>query len=309
MLHFKLGTRSSPLALWQANFVADKLQKAGAEVELVQYETKGDKILHQGLAEIGSKGLFTEELEQDLRDRKTDLAVHSAKDVQSVLDIDLELLAFSERELANDVVISFDKNVRLSLLADNEIIGTSSTRRKSFLKHYFPHLVTAEVRGNLQTRIKKLENGQYKAILLAYAGVHRAGFDDLIVEKLPLQQFIPAVGQGCIAIETHKALIQEKKDFLKKHLNHLSTSICLETERAFLATLEGGCSIPIFGYAQINQNNEIIFEGGIISLDGKKMIKIEEKSTENPIAFGKKLAEKLLNAGGDEILEAIKNKK
>ncbi|TAE74100.1 MAG: hydroxymethylbilane synthase [Bacteroidetes bacterium] len=306
MLHFRLGTRSSPLALWQANFVADILKNAGATIELVQYETVGDKILNRSLAEIGNKGLFTEELEQDLRLKNTDLAVHSAKDVQSVLDDDLELLAFCERELANDVVMSFDKNVRLSLLNENQIVGTSSTRRKAFLKYYFPILQTAEVRGNLQTRIKKLENGQYKAILLAYAGVRRAGLESLIVEKLDLQQFTPAVGQGSVAIETHKELAKEKKDFLKKHLNHHQTSICLETERAFLATLEGGCSIPIFGYAHINSAQKIVFEGGIISLNGKEMIKIKEISTENPIIFGKKLAEKLLNQGGDKILAEIK---
>jgi hydroxymethylbilane synthase len=308
MLHFKLGTRSSPLALWQANYVAAKLIKAGASVELVKYETKGDKILNQSLAAIGSKGLFTEELEEDLRLQKIDLAVHSAKDVQSVLDDDLELLAFAQREIANDVVISFDKNIKLSDLTPEDIIGTSSTRRKAFLQHYYPHLQTNDVRGNLQTRIKKLENRQYKVLLLAYAGVVRANFAHLIVEILPLTQFIPAVGQGSVAIETHKKLDKEKQHFIKNNINHIDTESCLLAERAFLGTLQGGCSIPIFGHATLNEKKEIELNGGIISLDGKKLLNFTEKSNQ-PELLGKQMAEKLLNEGGDKILEEIKKQR
>ena len=267
----KIGTRGSKLALWQSEYIANLLNQAGIDTELVLIETKGDKILNQSLSKIGSKGLFTSELEEKLRDGSIDIAVHSAKDMQSTLDADLEIIAFNKREKVNDVLISFDKSIRLSGLNENQIVGTSSTRRIAMLLHYYPHIKTADIRGNLQTRMQKLQDGNYTAIILAYAGVCRMGLEEHIVEYLPLEQFTPAVGQGSIAIEAAKSLSSVKKETIRQLANHTETEICLLAERAYLKTLQGGCSIPVFGLATI-ENDQIVLDGGIISLDGQKML-------------------------------------
>src|SRR6476620_696630 len=247
----RIGTRGSKLALWQAYHVEEKLQAAGLQTEIVIITTKGDKILDRSLAKIGSKGVFTEELEDSLRDGSIDMAVHSAKDVQSVLADEFELLAFMERENPSDVVLSFDPN--FSLDKEGIVVGTSSTRRKALLKKFYPHVQTVEARGNLQTRLQKLEEKQFDALLLAYAGVHRMDYGKWVTEVLSLDKFIPAVGQGSVAIETAKNLEPAKKETLKKILDHKETAVCLKTERAFLRTMEGGCSIPSFALASYHE--------------------------------------------------------
>lgn len=305
-MHIRIGTRGSKLALWQANYVADLLKKGGATTELVMVETKGDKILNKALSKIGSKGVFTEELEEHLRQKEVDIAVHSAKDVQSTLPDDLELIAFSEREAVHDVLISFNSDARLETFNSSYIIGTSSTRRIAQLKHYFPKIRTADVRGNLQTRMKKLEKGNYDALILAYAGVHRMDFSHAIVEHLPTDKFIPAVGQGCVAIEAAKNLDNDKLTLIRQCVNNETTEQCLKAERSFLKTLEGGCSIPVFGLATI-QNNQIELNGGVISLNGQQLIKDKVTGNLNDgEAIGKQLAEAILNAGGEEVLSEIK---
>jgi hydroxymethylbilane synthase len=199
-MKIKIGTRSSKLALWQAYYIQDLLKAAEVDSELVLIETKGDQILDRSLAKIGSKGVFTQELEDQLRAGTIDIAVHSAKDLQSSLPDDLSIIAFTERERVNDVLVSHDKS--LSLTGGREfVVGTSSTRRVAMLKHFCPHITTVDMRGNLQTRLRKLEEGQCDALLLAYAGVHRMEYDDLIAEYLPTHDFTPAVGQGSVAIE------------------------------------------------------------------------------------------------------------
>lgn len=303
----RIGTRGSKLALWQAYHVEDKLKAAGLATEIVIFTTKGDKILDVSLSKIGSKGVFTEELEDDLRSGNIDIAVHSAKDVQSVLADDLELLAFLERENPSDVVVSF--NPDFSLEKENIVVGTSSTRRRALLKRFYPHAKTVECRGNLQTRLQKLEEKQFDAMLLAYAGVHRMDYLKWVTQILPLTQFIPAVGQGSVAVEAAKNMDPALRGKLISILNHEPTAICLKTERAFLRTMEGGCSIPSFALAQIT-GNQVSITGGIISLDGKEMI-AETFSGEFSEAesLGRKLAETVLSKGGKEILAEIRAQK
>lgn len=305
-MHIKIGTRGSKLALWQAYHVENLLQKGGVTTEIVTIETKGDQILDRSLSKIGSKGVFTQELEDQLRIGGIDIAVHSAKDLQSELDDDFEIIAFTEREHANDVLVSH--NTDLSLKSGEPfVVGTSSTRRIAILKHFYPHIITVDMRGNLQTRLRKLEEGHCDALLLAYAGVHRMGYDDKIAEHLLLDEFTPAVGQGSVAIECAVSLDCDKKELLKELLNHVATESCLLTERAFLKRLQGGCSIPVFGLATLSEG-EISISGGIVSLNGAELIRcFASGSVAFPIELGTSLAEELLNSGGERVLREIRS--
>lgn len=304
-MHIKIGTRGSKLALWQAYYVEDLLQKGGVETEIVIIETKGDQILDRSLSKIGSKGVFTQELEDQLKSGGIDIAVHSAKDLQSHLDEAFEIVAFTEREHANDVLVSHDMTLSLKS-GESFTVGTSSTRRVAILKHFYPHIKTVDMRGNLQTRLRKLEEGQCDALLLAYAGVHRMEYDDKIAEHLLLDEFTPAVGQGSVAIECAISLDSEKKSKLRELLNHEPTETCLRTERAFLKRLQGGCSIPVFGLATLHEE-EIRMTGGIISLDGSELLhKVQSGSPAFPEELGTALAEELIEAGADRILADIR---
>jgi hydroxymethylbilane synthase len=259
------------------------------------------------IAKIGSKGVFTEEIEEKLLDGSIDIAVHSAKDLSSELNDALELVAFTEREPANDVLLSTNKNI--SLQHANIKIGTSSTRRVAFLKHFYPAIEPVNIRGNLQTRLSKLQNGDCEGLLLAYAGVHRMGYDDLIVEKIETSYFVPPVGQGSIAIECHKKLNFVKKDILQRWVNHLPTEICIRAERSFLKAMHGGCSVPVFGYAHF-EGPLVTLKGGVISLDGQQVIKSKRSSTvEDVKELGESVAQEVLSRGGAEILNGIKSLK
>ena len=301
----KIGTRASKLALWQAYHVADLLQKAGLSTEIVPIDTKGDQVLDVSISKIGSKGVFTQELEDQLLDGRISIAVHSAKDMPSKLGDGLELIAFSAREQAQDVLLSTNKGV--SLRDANLVVGTSSTRRIATLKHFFPQVKTVEVRGNLQTRIRKMEEGHCDALLLAYAGVYRMGYESLLVEHLDLNQFIPAVGQGSIALEASTNLDPSLREAIVRACNDRQTENCLLAERAFLRVLEGGCSIPVFALATL-VGNQVHLKGGIVSLDGQQRIVIE---VSGPMAEGEQLGEALakqvLEAGGKTILDQIKS--
>ena len=302
----KIGSRNSPLALWQTHYIAALLNANGWQTELVTMETKGDKVLNASFSEIGTKGLFTEELEEQLKTGQIDIAVHSAKDMQTELGAGLDIIAFTEREESNDVLVSFDANFSLDATA---VVGTSSTRRKAMLKHYFPHITTTEARGNLQTRMKKMEEGKCQAMILAYAGMHRMNYDKFIIQKLPLDVFTPAVGQGSLAIESSHNVPEEKRKAIRQIINHTSTEYCLLTERSFLRTLQGGCSIPVFGLANL-EGNTITISGGVISLDGKDLVRETLKGEkEQAEQIGKQLAEKILQLGGDKILADINNTK
>jgi hydroxymethylbilane synthase len=302
----RIGTRGSKLALWQAEHVASCLQAKGLETEIVIIDTTGDKILDQSLSKIGSKGLFTEELEEQLFSGVIDIAVHSAKDLQTHLKEGLYIIAITERELVNDVLVSHKP---LDKFKDNSdvVIGTSSTRRRALLRKFYPKAKMVDMRGNLQTRIRKMEEGACDAMLLAYAGMHRMGYDDLIKEKLSLEEFIPAAGQGTLAIEASHTLDKERAAIIRATLNDDITEITVLAERAFLRTLEGGCSIPVFALAQM-KGMMYVLTGGIVSLDGTKYLKKEISFTAaDAEERGIELANALLNEGAREILAEIKS--
>lgn len=303
--NIRIGTRGSKLALWQAEHIASLIKASGYIPEIVPIETKGDKILDVSIAKIGSKGVFTEEIEQKLLDGSIDIAVHSAKDLASDMPEELELIAFTERESVNDVLVS--TNPKVNLKTPGIKIGTSATRRVAFLKHYYPHAEAVSIRGNLQTRFSKLKAGEYDALILAYAGVHRMGYDEFIVEKIETSYFVPAVGQGSIAVQCHKKLSFEKKQILERWVNHPPTEDCIRTERAFLKTLHGGCSIPAFGYAHY-EGELITLKAGIISLDGQRIIKSKHvASPDQAKELGEKVAAEVLKNGGEQILWEIRN--
>ena len=201
--NIKIGTRKSKLAMWQANYVADLLDANGFQPQLMPIETKGDKIQNVALSKIGSKGVFTEELEMMLRRRQIDIAVHSAKDLQSQLPEGFSVLSFCERESPDDVIIS-DKEIDLN--NPRLILGTSSTRRIAMIKHYYPHITTVDVRGNLQTRLEKMKTGIMDGLVLAYAGVRRMDYDQMVRYWFDTDRFVPPVGQGAVAIEIHESL-------------------------------------------------------------------------------------------------------
>jgi len=306
-MKLKIGTRGSKLALWQAEYVAQRLAKGGIDTEIIKIETRGDKKLDVSIAEIGTKGVFTEEIEHQLSRGTIDIAVHSAKDMQSELPEAFELIAFTEREKVNDVLVSHQRNLNLEDTSKAWVIGTSSARRKALLKHYYPHVDTVEMRGNLQTRISKMEAGNCDAMLLAYAGVHRMGYHPMIVHEFDIAKFTPAVGQGSVAVEAMKSMEPELKMKINHWVADQESSQRLIAERAFLKTLRGGCSIPVFALAEV-RSDQLLIRGGIISLDGRQMLREEISGPLNEGGdLGKQLAETLLGQGGEQILAEIRN--
>jgi hydroxymethylbilane synthase len=307
MTTITIGTRKSKLAMWQTELVARSLNSRGIATEIVSMETKGDKILDREIAKIGSKGVFTEELEEQLASGLTDIAVHSAKDMQSLLPNGFELIAFTKREKSHDVLVSFDQTISVDDAQSNIRIGTSSVRRVALLKHYYPHLEPVPMRGNLQTRIQKLKRGDCDALMLAYAGVRRMGYDNLIVHAFPENQFIPPVGQGCIAIEAAAVLAEEKKQMIRTCLNNIESELCLTAERSYLRTLEGGCSIPAFGYAVLEEAR-VSLTAGLANLDGSWVLsKTISGPATDAVLIGEELGNYILENNGREVLAAIKS--
>ena len=302
-MKIKIGTRASKLALWQAYHIQNLLESEGLITEIVKIETKGDKILDRALSKIGSKGVFTEELEQALYDGSIDIAVHSAKDLPSTMDSRLSIIAFTAREKANDVLVSH-KDVNIE---DKLIIGTSSTRRVALLKHFYPQHEIVDMRGNLQTRFGKMKNGDCDAMILAFAGVHRMEMDESIRHTFLLEEFTPPVGQGTVAIQiAHTTLSQEKTKIIREACNENNTEKAVLAERSFLRKLEGGCSIPAFGHAT-HTKSLITMQAGLISLDGEVLIEVDGACTaEDAEKLGTALAEELLEKGGDKILKEIR---
>jgi hydroxymethylbilane synthase len=302
----RIGTRKSQLAMWQTLAVSRQLNEAGINTEISSMETIGDKVLDTSIAKIGSKGVFTVELEEQLASGQTDIAVHSAKDMQSQLPEGFVLIAFSEREKVNDVLVSNNRSVNIDDTSLPLTVGTSSVRRRAFLRHYYPHAKIVEMRGNLQTRIRKMEEGQCDALLLAYAGVKRMEYEQMIVKEFATSQFIPPVGQGCIAIEAAAVIDAEKRARVRACINNLDSEICLRAERAFLKKLEGGCSIPAFGYAVI-ENGKVVLHAGLASLDGTRILQTTQQGDlENSAAIGVKAGDFILENGGRELLLQIK---
>lgn len=306
MKRIRIGTRGSKLALYQANHVAGLLKLKGLESDIIPIETKGDQILDVSISKIGSKGVFTEEIEQQLDAGTIDIAVHSAKDMQSVLPEGFELIAFTEREKVNDIILSLNENVEYENPDVPLVLGTSASRRVATLKHYYPHIKTVEVRGNLQTRIAKMESGVCDALLLAYAGAHRMEYDHLIRHELPLDEFTPAVGQGAIAVESHVSLDPAIRQLVIDAAHHVETGHRLAAERSYLRVLEGGCSIPVFALATV-VGNQLTIRGGIVSLNGSERITHElSGDLYESVELGQQLAHKVLNSGGQSILQEIK---
>jgi len=296
----RIGTRKSKLALWQANYVKERLESRGYSVELVLITTTGDKILDAPLAKIGGKGLFVKEIEEALLRGDIDLAVHSLKDVPMVLPEGLILGAITEREEPFDVLISRDGR-GLHELPEGAKVGTSSLRRQVQIKRKRPDLRVETLRGNVDTRLRKLEEGLYDAIVLAYAGVKRMGFEERVSQVL--EDFIPAVGQGSLAIEIR----QEDKRVYEAiaFLDHRESRIRAECERAFLRELQGGCQVPIGAYAWI-EGEKLKLKAFISDLEGKRFLEgVEEGDPHQAEQIGKKLARRLLEEGGKAILEEV----
>ena len=299
-----IGTRQSLLALWQSNHIAALLRKEypKCEVVLKKIVTKGDRILDVTLAQIGGKGLFTKEIEEDLLDGTVDLAVHSLKDMPTVLPEGLCLTAITERANVGDAFVS-NKYGSFEELPLGAVVGTSSLRRKAQLLAKRPDLEIRDLRGNVDTRLRKLDEGLYDAIILAAAGLERLGHGDRISSLIPADVCLPAVGQGALAIEA-RTEDKEVRDMLS-FLNDLHTKQATDAERAFLGLLEGGCQVPIGVHADVEGEN-IRIEAIIAALDGSTILRdtINGKA-DDAVSLGQQLGKKMLAAGGQEILASI----
>lgn len=306
-----IGTRSSKLALWQSNFIKEELLKLYPDlsIELKEIKTKGDQILDVSLSKIGDKGLFTKEIEEAILNSEADIAVHSLKDLPTKLPSGLKIGAILNRESPHDVLIMNTSSPPLShspllfFLSPGSKIGTSSLRRISQLRSIRPDLEYIEIRGNVDTRIKKLDEGQYDGIVLAYAGVKRLGFENRISYNFNPEELLPAIGQGALAIEI-KENDNDVENIISK-LNCKNTYLSALCERAFLRKLEGGCQVPIGAYTKLAGENITLF-GLIASLNGKEIIRDTVSGNKNDSEkLGLKLAEVLLRNGGAKILAEI----
>ncbi len=306
MKTIRIGTRASKLALWQTEYVANKLNFHGFRTETVLIDTKGDQVLDTALSKIGGKGLFTHELEEQLLDGRIDIAVHSAKDMPAHLNPRLQIIAFSAREKPHDVLVSLDPSFDPE--SSGAVLGTSSARRQAFASHFFPFATTVDIRGNLQTRMRKLREGQCGALILAYAGVQRMGFAKHIVRHLDTDRFVPMAGQGSIAVEAASRLGPLLVDAVRQAVNDPETETTLRAERAFLKALNGGCSIPVFCLARLD-GSELLIQGGITALDGSRIVRTAMGGpASSPEMLGERLAAAILVSGGKEILDQIRGR-
>jgi len=300
----KIATRQSPLALWQANYVKDRLQQLYPDltIELVPMVTKGDVILDSPLAKIGGKGLFVKELENALLNKEADIAVHSMKDVPMQFPEGLGLAVICQREDPRDAFVSHSYRT-FAELPQGAVVGTSSLRRQCQLKALRPDLDIRSLRGNVGTRLSKLDNGDYDAIILASAGLIRLGLADRIASFIDVEQSLPAAGQGAVGIEcrTDDAQVQA----LLAPLADAETTYCVLAERAMNNHLQGGCQVPIGGYAVLQQG-QLYLRALVGDIDGSRIIRAEGKSAvENAEVLGVQIAEQLLAQGADKILQAI----
>lgn len=301
----RIGTRGSALALWQAEWVRQALQQANPElrVEMTIIKTKGDKILDVPLAQVGGKGLFVKEIEDRLLDGTIDVAVHSMKDMPAQIPDGLCIGAIPKREVPVDVLVSHTAG-SLNGIRSGGRIGTSSLRRSAQLKHLRPDVEVVSLRGNLDTRIRKLSTESLDGILVAAAGMIRLGMEERITERLDPSRFLPAVGQGALAIE-----IREQDDATRTRIEPLddaSTRICVSAERAFLDRLEGGCQVPLAAHARMMEG-VLHIDGLVASLDGRTLIRRHANGPpERAEALGVGLAETLLSSGADILLKELK---
>jgi hydroxymethylbilane synthase len=300
----RIATRKSPLALWQANHVRDALlaRHPGLDVELLTMTTQGDKILDTPLAKVGGKGLFVKELELGMLEGRADLAVHSMKDVPVEFPDGLGLAAVLPREDPRDALIS-NKFSSIDELPQGARLGTSSLRRQCQLRARRPDLQVLDLRGNVNTRLGKLDNGDYDAIMLAAAGVKRMGWEERITELLPPEQFLPAIGQGAIGIEIR--LDDDRVRQLVEALNDEQTAIRVSAERALNKGLQGGCQVPIAGYSEIS-HGVIVLRALVGRPDGSELVQgVISGRPEDAEELGQVLADDLLSRGAREILDEV----
>ena len=292
-----IGSRGSALALWQARHIAGKLEALGEQTRVEIIKTTGDKIQDVPLSQVGGKGLFTKEIEEALLAGAIDLAVHSMKDVPAEVPRGLVLAAIPEREEARDALIA---HVPLADLKPGAKIGTSSLRRSSQLRALQRGLIIETLRGNVDTRLRRLDEGRYDAIVLAAAGLRRLGWQDRIRELIPVDVMCPAVGQGALAIETRddSGAAQE----LARRLNHAETSIAVSAERALLSTLGGGCQVPVGAHARLD-GGTIRIHAIVASPDGSRLLRGDHEGTDPSV--GVQLGSRLLDQGAREILSEV----
>ncbi|MBW6533429.1 MAG: hydroxymethylbilane synthase [Mariniphaga sp.] len=302
----KIGTRGSQLALFQAELTKTKLLEKfpGVDVEIVIIKTKGDKILDVALSKIGDKGLFTKEIENALLAGEVDMAVHSLKDLPTTLPEGLKLGAVLERAEFRDALVSKDGR-KLHELTENDVIATSSLRRKACLLRFNKNFNIVDIRGNVNTRLRKMEEGYCDAMIMAAAGLQRLELDTYITEIINTETIIPAASQGIIAVESR--IGDSATDELLATINHPFSWIEGEAERGFLRAIEGGCQVPVGCHSQID-GEEITLTGFVASMDGEVyLLETETGSVNLPKATGEKLAQKLISRGARQIMEEIRN--
>jgi hydroxymethylbilane synthase len=306
----QIGSRGSELALWQARWVQSSLIRKfpSLTVEIRIIKTTGDKILDSPLSKIGDKGLFTREIENALLQNEIDLAVHSLKDLPTELPVGLTIGAICEREDVRDVFIPHPRNSVRKLLdqPQRSNIATGSLRRRSQLLNLRPDFQIVEVRGNLNTRVKKLEDSDWAGMILARAGVVRLGWERIIGETLDTKTMLPAVGQGALGIEIREG--DTRVASYLSSLHHPSTAYAILAERALLRRLEGGCQVPIGTYGRLETADRLLLDAAVGSIDGKKIVRgFINGSPSDAEALGRKLADQLLADGADEILKQIRD--
>ena len=301
----RIATRSSALALWQAEFIKSELERLHdhIDVELIKIKTQGDKILDVPLAKIGGKGLFVKELEEAMLDGRADLAVHSMKDVPMEFPDGLGLVAICEREDPSDAFVS-NRYSHVDDLPQGAVVGTASLRREAQLRAYRPDLQIRVLRGNVNTRLAKLDAGEFDAIILAASGLKRLGFEDRIRYCLPDTVSLPAVGQGALGIECRLA-DAELIDLLAP-LNHPDTADRIKAERALNRRLQGGCQVPIAAYALLEDDQTLWLRGLVGSVNGEQIFRVEGRAPRaDGERLGRELAEDLLAMGADKVLAEI----
>jgi hydroxymethylbilane synthase len=300
----RIGTRGSKLALAQSGWIKDRIESRypDVRVSLIQIKTKGDKILDSPLSNIGGKGLFVKEIEEALLREEVDVAVHSMKDMPADMPAGLELSVFPEREDPRDALLSVDHQ-SLRDLPGGSAVGTGSLRRSAQLLHMRPDIRVVPMRGNVDTRLRRLESGDLQAIILAAAGLNRLGLSDRISHLLPPGELLPAIGQGALGLEQRQG-DRGVKDLLA-FLNHAETEVTVRAERAFLKTLGGGCQVPVASHAHLD-GDSLTLDGLVAEPDGSRLIREQlQGSRERPEEIGVSLAERLLTSGADRILARI----
>lgn len=293
----RLGTRASALARWQAEWVAAQLQQRGVAVELVPIVTQGD-VKTGPLGQIGGQGLFTKELQRALLDERIDLAVHSLKDLPTEPVEGLTIAVVPERESTSDVLVS-SKATTIEKLPQAARVGTGSLRRKAQLLHLRVDLVVEDIRGNVETRLRKLDEGQYDAIILAEAGLKRLGFAERIAGIIPTPQMLPAIGQGALGIETRAS--DERVKALLDPLNHGPSHQAVLAERTLLSRLRAGCLAPVGAWGRFEQER-LMLDAVVLSHDGASRLAASDSATGDAVALGARVAEQLLAQGAAELI-------